>query len=153
MCIRDSLNNTVRAVLAAPDGSLWLGTAEGISILTIQANGASAWSQVTVKDGLAPGQVTALLQDSDGTIWAGTTGGVAHFDGQRWNQVTPTGGLILARINAMLQDRAGNIWFATEGSGVLRQSHADGSWQQYTMADDLPDDNVWSIWQLSLIHI
>ncbi len=40
--------------------------------------------QFTAKDGLAEGDVNAIVQDPRGTIWVASHGGLSGFDGQRW---------------------------------------------------------------------
>jgi len=60
-------STTIGALLTARDGTLWIGTLDG---LTSWKNG-----QLTDHPALARHTVVALLQDRTGTIWAGGTGG------------------------------------------------------------------------------
>ncbi len=72
----------VSALLATPDGGLWVGYLSG---------GASYLNQGKLRnydetDGLPRARLRNFAQDVDGTIWAATSGGLAHFNGQRWER-------------------------------------------------------------------
>jgi len=60
-------STTIGALLTARDGTLWIGTLDGLA----------SWKngQLTDYPALARHTVVALLQDRTGTIWAGGTGG------------------------------------------------------------------------------
>jgi ligand-binding sensor domain-containing protein len=77
----------VSALLATPDGGLWIGNLSG---------GASFLKRGSITnygepEGMPPGRVRTFAQDSDGTIWAATAGGLAYFDGHRWLWVGKVG--------------------------------------------------------------
>jgi signal transduction histidine kinase/ligand-binding sensor domain-containing protein len=81
--------NWVSALLATPDGGLWIGNLSG---------GASFLKLGTIRnygeaEGMPPGRVRAFAQESDGTVWAATAGGLAHFDGRRWKWAGKDGNL------------------------------------------------------------
>ncbi len=65
----------VRALLAAADGSVWMGTSEG----AFRYDGA-AWQQYTAQDGLPHNEVAAIAQDTEGWLWFGTRNGAARVD-------------------------------------------------------------------------
>src|SRR6266702_8850814 len=64
--------NSVFCLLAARDGSLWIGT-EGSGLLHYEKGVFTAFGQ---GQGLTDMFVRTLAQDSDGNIWAGTNNGV-----------------------------------------------------------------------------
>jgi len=64
-----------RALYAAGDGAVWLGTSEG----AFRYDG-QAWQQFTAQDGLPDNQVTAIAEDAGGWLWFGTKNGAARAD-------------------------------------------------------------------------
>src|SRR5580658_2924049 len=68
------VNDFIRAMLETRDGSVWIGTDEGISRWH---NGAIA--NFSEADGLAYFSIRALLEDRAGDVWIGTERGVAHW--------------------------------------------------------------------------
>ena len=57
-------STNIRSLLAARDGTLWIGTLEGLA----------SWKsgRLTLYDELSRQNVLTLLQDEEGTVWAGT---------------------------------------------------------------------------------
>lgn len=72
--------NWVSALLATPDGGLWIGNLSGGASF-LKSGRITNYSE---PQGMPPGRVRTFAQDSDGTIWAATAGGLAYFDGHRW---------------------------------------------------------------------
>ncbi|OQY22996.1 MAG: hypothetical protein B6I34_05110 [Anaerolineaceae bacterium 4572_32.1] len=64
-----------RAIYAANDGALWLGTSEG----AFRYDG-QAWQQFTAQDGLPHNDVAAIAQDTAGQLWFGTRNGAARVE-------------------------------------------------------------------------
>src|SRR5688500_16097792 len=78
----------VSALLALPDGKLWIGyTRGGASVL---ARGQLV--SYGERDGMPAGGVTALAVDSTGNIWAATTTGLGRFRDNRWERIGPDSG-------------------------------------------------------------
>jgi ligand-binding sensor domain-containing protein len=63
----------------APDGSLWLGSADGIAHYDGQR-----WTEHTRRNGLVRGRITALAAAPDGTVWAAGGEEISRYDGRRW---------------------------------------------------------------------
>lgn len=113
----------VRALLAARDGRVWIGTEtrglavydprdERIRLLHPEA----AWQPL----------VMALAEDRDGAIWAGGLGGgLARHDPasgavRRWQAGPAPGSLPDDRIQALLVDRDGTLWVGS-WAGLARR--------------------------------
>jgi ligand-binding sensor domain-containing protein len=109
-----------RALLALPNGDLWIGFYSGaVSLLrhgTVQT--------YTTRDGLPDGHVLCLAQDREGTIWAGTSGGLARFEGNRWKEAGTDWSFPGKSAHALLLDRKGTLWIHTEATLVFLPSGA-----------------------------
>ena len=81
-------NKEISAVLAGGDGSLWIGSPNGL-----WRKSAGQWDHFTTTHGLSHDAVTALHEDRAGVIWIGTSAGLKSpggpFDsgvsGTRWD--------------------------------------------------------------------
>ncbi len=140
---------SVNALLALPDGSLWVGYSRG---------GASRLAGGHVvsygeRDGLPAGTVTAFARDSAGGLWAATTTGIARLVDRSWRRVGAERGLPGGMTADLMVDRRGTLWVA-EASGVyvLRRGarrfvrHApslDGGSGGSGAAREAPDGSVW----------
>jgi signal transduction histidine kinase/ligand-binding sensor domain-containing protein len=105
-------SSNITALLAFPNGDLWIGYREkGVSLL----RGGKNFNYTSV-DGLPQGRVNRFAQDRQGTIWVGTAGGLARFDHDRWQRVGADWGYPGASSSALYLDRQGTLWTASEGS-------------------------------------
>jgi signal transduction histidine kinase/ligand-binding sensor domain-containing protein len=104
-----------RALLATPDGGLWIGLNWGGAIFLKDGHtvGYDLWK------GVAQGAVYQFTVDQQGTLWAGTTTGLAKFDGSRWHRVGKDSGFSGKSAQALFVDRAGTLWVASEDALFL----------------------------------
>ena len=142
--VADSLpNDHVLAMLADPDGSLWLGTYGG---------GVGRYDPVTggfeahVHDATDPGSLSAdnvetLYRDSTGLIWMGTdSAGVDIYNPEtrlfgyyRHRQGDPNS-LASSVVWDIYKDDHDNVWVATD-SGLTRLDPARRHYVQYKLGD------------------
>jgi diguanylate cyclase (GGDEF)-like protein len=118
--LKDGLaNDTVRALLVSRDGTLWVGTRDGIN--RVQGGRitriAGPWDTR-----LQP--VSSLAEDHHGNVWVGTTGGLVRISGGRVAVHSETEGLSGASVLVVYEDREGSLWVGTEAHGLnqLRDS-------------------------------
>ena len=110
---------SVSALLALPDGKLWIGYSRGGA--SVLAGGRLV--SYGERDGL-PGGITALAIDSAGAIWAATTAGLARFQDGRWQRMGPESGYPGGMTSDLLVDRRGTLW-AAASSGVFVRARGD----------------------------
>ncbi|WP_423225525.1 two-component regulator propeller domain-containing protein [Candidatus Amarolinea aalborgensis] len=129
------ISNRVRAITQSRDmRSIWFATLNGVSHLTIGADGGESWQSFDATSGLLNNNVRAVLAASDGSMWFGTAEGISilavHANGaNEWAQMTVKDGLPPGQVTALLQDTTGAIWAGTM-AGVAR---FDGQrWSQVT---------------------
>ncbi|HEX4039686.1 MAG TPA: two-component regulator propeller domain-containing protein [Acidobacteriaceae bacterium] len=99
-------------MVAGRDGTLWLGTAEGL----LRGTGAGRFRLVG-----ASGEVLGLTVDREGTAWAGLRSGLEACTAAACRSVqTPNGGAV----HALVADGTGQVWVATDAEVVsLRNGH------------------------------
>ena len=124
--------NTLTALLAAPDGSLWIGT--GSSGLVRYRKG--GFEKIGIP-GLPGGSTRALLVDSRGVFWIGADGGLARSD--RGRGVSVFKGAWEANVHAILEYPAGTVWVGAN-NGLHR--FQGGVERIFPTRDGLPDDSV-----------
>ncbi len=97
----------INALLATPDGSLWVATTSGLH--RRRADG--TWDRrLEQQAGLQTPNFTALLLARDGAVWVGGTNGLARWDGNSWQVVTIAD--LPPQVIALAEDAAGRVWVA-----------------------------------------
>jgi signal transduction histidine kinase/ligand-binding sensor domain-containing protein/DNA-binding response OmpR family regulator len=124
--------STLTAILAAPDGSLWIGT--GNNGLVRYRNGGF---EKIVAPGLPGGTIRALLVDSQGVFWIGADGGLARLDKGRATSVFT--GNWEANVHDLVEQPAGTVWVGAN-NGLHR--FEGGVERIFTTRDGLPDNSV-----------
>jgi signal transduction histidine kinase/ligand-binding sensor domain-containing protein len=124
------------AVLAARDGSVWIGGA-GVTRLR---DGTSE-SYESGKD--IPMTPAALAEDADGRLWIGTTDGhVGTFHDGRFTD-SGLGRPFPGPVQAIAFDEHDSLWIGALGGGIHRAR--DGRFEALTTADGLRSDDVFAI--------
>jgi signal transduction histidine kinase/ligand-binding sensor domain-containing protein len=132
------VNDFVRAFLEGRDGSIWIGTDEGVS----------RWrdgklTSYQMSDGLSYFSVRALMQDSHNDIWIGTERGVTHWHEGHFVQDAVTEALRVEKVWTILEDRDGGLWFGTPGNGLFRWH--DGKMTHFTTEQGLASNSIYEI--------
>ena len=123
----------VKALVTAPDGTVWLGSG-AVGISKNEQSGISRFkngqfTNYSPADGLPVNNGQAVAVDTAGTVWAGTPNGLAYFDGSAWKTYTKKDGLVGDNVKSLNAASDGSLWIGTS-YGV---SHLDGStWRSYT---------------------
>ncbi len=106
----------VKALLEASDGTLWVGTAYGISRLRLIESDPAVFQSLTRAQGLSDQQITALAEDPAGNIWAGTEGaGVMRIARLGFTTYRESDGLDTDRVMSVFEDRARTLLAVTTG--------------------------------------
>jgi signal transduction histidine kinase/CheY-like chemotaxis protein/ligand-binding sensor domain-containing protein len=128
-------HSAMAALLAAPDGSLWIGTANN-GLLRYRNGG---FEKITAP-GLPGSNIHALLLDSRGVLWIGADGGLARLDGGRATAVFT--GRWEANVHVLLEYPAGTVWVGAN-NGLHR--FEGGVERVFTTKDGLPGDLIWGL--------
>ena len=108
----------IPALVAARDGSLWVGFGNAGGVGRIRGGQMVTYSE---KDGLPSGPAETLIEDRHGVIWAGGRGGLARFRENRWELIGRDQGFTGAEVHSLFEDRTGALWVGAAG-GVYRRS-------------------------------
>jgi signal transduction histidine kinase/ligand-binding sensor domain-containing protein len=130
---------SVRELLGARDGSIWVGTTAGLIHLN-----ADEERRVTRADGLADDAVECLLQSPDGILWAGTKDGLSRMQGDEIETFRTRDGLSQSTVYALCQDHEGGVWAGTKHG--LNQ-FVDRRTIPLTLSEGLPSNDTGPIVQ------
>jgi ligand-binding sensor domain-containing protein/signal transduction histidine kinase len=106
--------------------------------------GQGYWRTYDATDGLAGGDILAILEDREGHLWFGLPYGVSRYDGKTWTTFTTRDGLAGDFVRSIFQDQEGHFWFGTKG-GVSR--YDGNTWATFTTQVGLASNEVFSILQ------
>ena len=138
------LSDVILTLAADRDGSLWIGTPDGLNHLQ-----SGKIRSYTSSDGLPDDFIRSLFSDKDGSLWAGTRRGLAHWKDRRFTVLShadglKTDGLKSDLIGAMLRSSSNDLWVATL-DGLVRIR--DGKLTTFTKADGLSGDVITSLFE------
>ncbi|HEY8087117.1 MAG TPA: ATP-binding protein [Polyangiaceae bacterium] len=137
---RDGLpQSSAMAVTFGHDGSLWVGTQDGIASFD-----GTSWTQVPLPRPEVSGFVRAMLVDHDGDLWVGRQdGGLARLHDGSWTTFDAAQGLPAPRVDSLVEvaDGAGGhtLWAGTWG-GLAR--FEGGAWRSFEDNASLPSPHV-----------
>ena len=85
-----------------------------------------------------------LLEDADGRMVGATGDGLFQLAAGAWRRIGPEQGLRTSGPpSALLRDRDGDLWLGLPGRGLV-QWQGYRHWENWTTAQGLPEDDVWS---------
>ena len=116
-------SNRVKPILALADGSVWVGTNNGLNAVhgvydrAAQRFAVDRWRVYNVGNGLPSNQINALEEDDRGNVWAATEGGVVQIgaDGEvNFVLTSANSGLIDNQVKSLLfEPSEGVMWIGT----------------------------------------
>ncbi|MBK8228150.1 MAG: T9SS type A sorting domain-containing protein [Flavobacteriales bacterium] len=140
------LSNRIRSIAVSNAQEKWVGTADGISVLSAANTHIvdhEAFFVLPPPDELNP--VTDMLIDNAGRVWAAvyvdylvTEGGVSVYADNAWSQYEEDDGLAGPNVRRLAMDAQGDIWVATStglteisGIGIGIEEHEAGSFRVF----------------------
>jgi signal transduction histidine kinase/ligand-binding sensor domain-containing protein len=98
---------SVSALLAVPDGGVWVGYARGRASFISSDGRVVNYSE---QDGLPVSKVRSFARTPDGAVWVAVVGGLARFDGTRWQKVRMDWNYPCGSAWRLFVDRQGTLW-------------------------------------------
>jgi signal transduction histidine kinase len=134
--------NTVWALCAGRDKTLWIGTAGG-GLIRLRDGVFHAYSS---GDGLSGNDIRVIYEDSHGVLWIGTgNNGLNRFEKTAFSRLGHQSGLGNDSIRTLVEDKEGGLWVGTYGGGLNRLK--DDRYISYNRRNGLPVDSVRSVMQ------
>ena len=130
---------SVRTLLSSNDGTLWVGTTNGLIRLK-----AGQQHLLTVKDGLADNSIFSLAESSDGSLWIGTKNGFNRMRHGELESFRTSQGLSQSTVFAVYEDREGDLWVGTKHG--LNQ-FLEGRATPFTASEGLPSNEAGPVLQ------
>lgn len=139
-------SNVILALAAARDGSIWVGTPDGLSHLH-----GHTLTTITAADNLPDDFIRSLYVSQNQVVWIGTRHGLSCLDPTQANNPVQTwitvNGLGSDLIGAMTETSGGTLWVATlHGLARMRTApsgcNIEGAIHNNTAADGLSGDVI-----------
>ncbi|MCU1250188.1 MAG: putative two-component system sensor kinase [Edaphobacter sp.] len=128
------ISDVILTVSADRDGSLWIGTPDGLNHLHREKIGS-----YTSADGLPDDFIRSLYADRDGSLWIGTRRGLAHWQSGHFTVLSRANGLPSDLIGAMLRSSSNDLWVGTlDGLARIRDDRVT----VFTKAQGLSGDVI-----------
>ena len=140
-------NDTINALFEDSKGKIWIGTENGLNIISeISAGniGKSNWTVKHIKQeaGIVPSlthnTVHSIMEVEDGNIWVGTNGGgisIFDLDGKFIRSITGIKSNVksnaLQFINSLFYDSFGYIWIGTVENGLLKYDPKNEEYEHF----------------------
>jgi len=134
-------HDDVRAFYEDREGSLWIGTENGLNRLKNEK-----FTVYTTKEGLANNSVKSIYRDRQGNLWIGTAGGgLNRFKDGKFDTYTTKDGLTQDYIRAIYEDSKGTLWIGTVGGGItLRENHG---FKPFSSKEPGCDDSIYAFYE------
>ena len=78
---------------------------------------------LTIAEGLAPGQVLQILEGRDGSVWVETTDGLSRYQSGRFVSVTSANLPVNGLVPVLVEDDQGYIWVGVQSGIALLRFH------------------------------
>ena len=114
------LRGSVRSLLVARDGSLWIGYGESGRAVRLRRGESRIYGEA---EGLTRAALTALAEDPEGHIWAATGRGLYRLDADKWIRAGTEVGLPDGPAYSVRFTRRHDMIVGT-GSGIFRRTGA-----------------------------
>lgn len=117
-------DNAAASIFQDRDGNLWIDSALGLCVFSIQGDALRLLKTFSQKDGLPPHAIHfCTTQTSDGRIFVGFEYGLSEFLTQAKEGEPRFRILAVEKINALAEDPGGNLWVGTDSKGAWKLAH------------------------------
>lgn len=135
------LSSQVRALLTSHDGSLWIGTINGL----VRRHRDGRLEPVRTQRQGEEGVVRSLHEDARGSLWVGTANGMAHIDSdgrlRTYDRYTDPAFPAASAFDIHV-DPHGAVWIGSD-AGLIR--FHDGEFTRFGQDSGLPNESVFRV--------
>lgn len=142
----DSLDgDCVFSIYKTKAGDIYVGTTVGLNKYDRKSGSFTPVHEVR-------GHIYDMLEDEHGYLWVATFGkGVARRNTQSeewiwYNDILPESHPIVnSKLSSIYMDSKKRLWFTSESRGLFYYDYEDGTFNQISMADGLPNNVIYGI--------
>ena len=129
-------SNLIRDILRAKDGSIWLGTDQGLALFDEEDESFYTYKKSSDNYSICDDNIINLYEDRLGVIWLGTFNGVSKFSINKEfkvyrNDPQNDNSLSNSSVCGIYEDDDGMIWVGTFNSGVNKIDKSTGEVTRY----------------------
>lgn len=138
------VSNDTRAMVEANDGSIWVGTSQGLALIDPHSPTYRLWPENTDSPALRS-FIGALVLDGNGILWVGSAMGLVRLDTKTHGfQIFPhdpedTNSISDDSVRALTRDTQGRIWVGTGSGGLCCFDPDQGRFERYPHRPCDPD--------------
>lgn len=137
-------HNVVFGLLQSSTGEMWISGINGVTIMD-RKEGTLTYlgpeQQVTNAEG---NSVAGLMEDSSGKIWMGSGSGVIHAFNPKDNQLETFTANPPNTVYHIVEDKEGQVWIGSEGGLTPVFNEQLGRPGNFTKAQGLGSESIWS---------
>jgi signal transduction histidine kinase/AraC-like DNA-binding protein/ActR/RegA family two-component response regulator/streptogramin lyase len=141
-------NNHARLLLKDRQNRLWIGTADGLNVMSPERNTVTRYTADPQDSRALPhNRIRGLYESDNGDIWIGTSGGLSRFNETTGSFETLTAEQGLLRDNdvrSVFQDTNGILWIATE-VGLTRYDPQEKISRFFSEKDGLSNNTLYGL--------
>lgn len=129
-------SNLIRDIHRAKDGSMWIGTDQGLALFNEEDESFYTYKKNSDKYSICDDNIINLYEDRLGVIWIGTFNGVSKFSINKAfkvyrNDPQNDNSLSNSSVCGIYEDDDGMIWVGTFNSGVNKIDKSTGEVTRY----------------------
>lgn len=133
-------SNYIRDILIAADGTIWLGTDQGLATFDEKDEKSYTYLKSVDKFSICDNNIVNLYEDRQGTIWVGTFNGLSKFSNNKYftvyrNDAMNENSLSNSSVCGIYEDNEGYLWVGTFNSGLNRIDKKDNTVTRFINSD------------------
>ena len=145
-------NNNITALFADSKKNVWIGTANGISVLNTNTNEIIDITDILTNHNIEDQYIKVIYEDSKGNYWVGCfiDGGIVKIDPNKRtienyrNKKEDKTSISSNNIRSIVEDKNGNIYIGTS-YGLNKLNESNNTFERYLEKDGLSNNTVYGL--------
>ena len=145
-------NNNITALFADSKKNVWIGTANGISVLNTNTNEIIDITDILTNHNIEDKYIKVIYEDSKGNYWVGCfiDGGLVKIDPNKRtienyrNKKEDKTSISSNNIRSIVEDKNGNLYIGTS-YGLNKLNESNNTFERYLEKDGLSNNTVYGL--------
>lgn len=145
-------NNNITALFADSKKNVWIGTANGISVLNTNTNEIIDITDILTNHNIEDQYIKVIYEDSKGNYWVGCfiDGGIVKIDPNKRtienyrNKKEDKTSISSNNIRSIVEDKNGNLYIGTS-YGLNKLNESNNTFERYSEKDGLSNNTVYGL--------